>query len=123
MGLRHFNHFLNNLKHLFASERLVFSKAIGENATNRGDVEKFRRLCEFRRLNASFRDLKYTKTHVVLIGLGWGCLATQVQANNILLDTFLPLPSPVKVFQGFPVLKTNTNRKPQSIFKDDQIDL
>ena len=44
MGLRSLNHFQNNLKRLFASKRLVFSKAIGENATNRFNVEIFRRL-------------------------------------------------------------------------------
>ena len=46
IGMRCLDRFRNNLKRLFASKRLIFSKAIGENATNHASVEKFKSLCE-----------------------------------------------------------------------------
>ena len=61
-------------------------------------------------------EVKFAKTHVVLIGLGWGCLATQVQAHKLPLDPFLPLPSPVKALQGFYQPKTTNQNKKQFNF-------
>ena len=45
-------------------------------------------------------EVKFAKTHVVLIGLGWGCLATQVHAHNLPLDPFHPSRLPHS-YQGF----------------------
>ena len=61
--------------------------------------------------------VKFAKTHVVLIGLGCGCLATQVQAHSLPLDPFLQLPSPDKALQGFYHPKTTNQNKKQFNFQ------